>query len=499
MINASRNIISSSFNNYQDINIHSCKEQEGASTINNLIEEDTLASYKLLAQLLEESVLRDLEQNPNKKSLYLNAISTSNLNKIIKSFSLDEAEYLRKKLVQLFLETEVILINEVESKNNIGISYLGYSDDELLPLEQALFYKKDSIVKLLIDAGADTSKIYLSYAKEHLYQACEKGNRNIVRALLQTGLNPNGSIYKPSSPYEDFGYEEFALNAAIKSQDEDTVKMLLDAGANPNPVKNEYCEVSIPLLDALSRDEINLNIVKMLLKAGANPNQISLVNDNKSPLAEVLYYKWSLSEENAKNTIKLLIDAGADVNQSYISASEERCNLGNGAHALSPLILALKMGYTSIVELLIDEGADVNHITRSCAMKTPLGEALKSSKCLASTVKLLVKAGADANFNGHGDSYLNDAMRVYHLSIENKTEIFDCLLKAGANPNYSNDGWESTLMESIPYHEGIAYKLVEYGADVNYKDLEGHTALKKAIRCNKTELAKFLIASGAKV
>ena len=83
-------------------------------------------------------------------------------------------------------------------------------------------------------------------------------------------------------------------------------------------------------------------------------------------------------------------------------------------------------------------------------------------------------------------------------AINNRLQVAEVLLRAGANPNLKNvDGY-------CPLHEAVSYNrkevvelLVKYKADLNVRDTNDHTPLFLALKKHKDEIAAILRKHGA--
>ena len=108
-------------------------------------------------------------------------------------------------------------------------------------------------------------------------------------------------------------------------------------------------------------------------------------------------------------------------------------NAVSGAH--TPIILAADRGNNFVVEMLLKAGAKVDPFTEPSAQSALQHATYRNNFKL---VKILVKAGADVNFQAvdkTGDTAL-------HVAVSNgNIEIINYLLKHGANPTIkSEDG-----------------------------------------------------------
>ncbi|MCI0638504.1 MAG: ankyrin repeat domain-containing protein [Gemmataceae bacterium] len=171
--------------------------------------------------------------------------------------------------------------------------------------------------------------------------AADQGNLRIMRLLLDHGADANAE--------STMGYS--ALREAAGNSDVGGVKMLLDAGAEPDPAAlGHACW--------LGRTEV----VKLLLDIGVSP-------DSGLPQA---------AQAGNFDLVTLLLAKGANVNTKS----------KDGATALH--LGALQGGFET-VKLLLDKGADPNALNDQG--QTPLHMAI-SRDCELPTIKLLVQIGA---------------------------------------------------------------------------------------------------------
>lgn len=208
--------------------------------------------------------------------------------------------------------------------------------------------------------------------------------------------------------------------------------------------------------------------VKLLLDNGADMNAVSL--KGKSAL-------YVASERGSVEIVTLLLDRGADVN-AFSPKGE------------SALYIATETGRVEIVTLLLDRGADVN------ALGGIDGNALNVSVYWGhlDIVKLLLDEGA--NVNAHGGEYgnaLNVAAHWGHLDTVN------LLLDKGANINVEG-GRHGNALNTAAYrgHLDIIKLLLEKDAKVISIAAFGYrNILSAAVLNGYTEIAKLLLDNGA--
>ncbi|MBR2208302.1 MAG: ankyrin repeat domain-containing protein [Synergistaceae bacterium] len=115
-------------------------------------------------------------------------------------------------------------------------------------------------------------------------------------------------------------------------------------------------------------------------------------------------------------------------------------------------------------------------------------------------VLTLLLEGADANAVVVNEDYSRSALML--ASIGNNAEIVKTLIDFGANVNYKdNIGWTAlTLATSYGKNPKIVTTLLDSGANVNVKDNDNDTVLINAVHYNDNiEIIKLLLQSGADV
>ena len=190
----------------------------------------------------------------------------------------------------------------------------------------ASYYGNDTIVRMVLDAGAKVGPEPEQKLPSGLIAAASKGFISLEALMKSTGVDVNTSAEGALS------FNKTALSAASSQGHDEVVKVLIEAGANPN-ARN----AALHLASRWSHDEV----VKILLGAGADPNQGWQM---ASPLREAVH-------SCHRTTVKLLLEAGADVklggSWSYDSFD-----------CLVPLIPFTE--HQEIIPLLAAAGAEIN-------------------------------------------------------------------------------------------------------------------------------------------
>jgi uncharacterized protein len=141
--------------------------------------------------------------------------------------------------------------------------------------------------------------------------------------------------------------------------------------------------------------------------------------------------------------------------------------------------------------LLISLGAEIN--PRSNVGTTPLMDCIGARH--KEIITLLLDAGANPNVTDEGgDTPLSIAAE------KSRAEIVKQLLKAGADPNLVDGEYRFPPLYIAAQHNDCetAKVLIAGGADVNLGDKSGISPLHGAIECRAHQVAKLLLAAGAK-
>ena len=158
------------------------------------------------------------------------------------------------------------------------------------------------------------------------------------------------------------------------------------------------------------------NTVKILIDAGADRDSIDI--DGLSILFHVCAYS---GKDSTENTVKMLIDAGVDLNKSTIY---------NATPIMSACSRLNENSTENTVKMLIDAGADTN----ICTVQgyTAIMMVCKSDRP-GNVVKMLIDANVELNTQ---DIYGNTAL--FYCIISKKYEYARLLIEAGAKYNIMN-------------------------------------------------------------
>ena len=160
----------------------------------------------------------------------------------------------------------------------------------------------------------------------------------------------------------------------------EVIDELIKAGArlNPEAFISVFQGSESPLFSAVLRPDI----VASLLKAGANVNYTNMVG--KTALIQAIQY-------DALDSIKLLLAAGAKVNEGMVAADSDAAGAANdtcfynySVGKRTPLMYACAFASAKTINHLLDAGADIKAVDSS---KATAESFLKDNKILSSAEK----------------------------------------------------------------------------------------------------------------
>lgn len=221
--------------------------------------------------------------------------------------------------------------------------------------------------------------------KTPLHVSCQVGAAAAAAALLENGA-PIGLIDDNLMT---------PLHTAAQNGHEDASRVLLQHGA---------------AVDGLVEREVQCEKVQELIRPLPEAAAAAIVDLN---MWTPLHHACGHGNEAL---VKLLLDAGADVNtEDCLQLESVELYFRNICLGCSPLHLAVKYGNLGVVQLLLERGAMVGATNRW--KKTPLHTSYEYGETAIS--KLLMSQGADPNaVDNSGCTPLNYALGLNGLQAE---------------------------------------------------------------------------------
>ncbi|GMS87746.1 hypothetical protein PENTCL1PPCAC_9921 [Pristionchus entomophagus] len=279
----------------------------------------------------------------------------------------------------------------------------------LSPLHYACFINYFAAAKLLLVRGAKADAVD-DIGCSPLHLCAEHGHFRMMKLLLQyiDEVRQYEKVVKPEkgTRYPIRETVEEPLHLAIKNGHYECARLLLENGADPNAIYfdgPQICMVS----------PLDTNFIRLLLEFGADPN----VFDRKG-LTPIM--KACRMKNRGIDTIEILLEHGADVNQQAEARADNRTALHyavlSGNHELvkfliknhaelnmpedygkpSVLDIAVLKDDPALLQIIIDAGASPH------AVHTHIGTPLHLACCSLldnqyDIIKRLMDAGSDCN------------------------------------------------------------------------------------------------------
>lgn len=343
------------------------------------------------------------------------------------------------------------------------------------------------IIRLLASAGADPNAVCGMDVRggEGLSAVDVASTNSNLTALLDVGAAPRFSNL-------------LAIRQGISREPglSVLVKRLIDAGLDVD-VRNANDNSTFLMNIADSNDA---DAFKLLIDAGANVNA---KDDNQKTvlhyvIQKLIWVSYEVKNETGKllnreklNIIKLLIDAGADVN-------------AKDKNGITPLSLAMDRLDCQSFSMLIENGADLKSISSDNGDYDALMEF--AVKCGGGTVKAVLASGADSNQIISSRFTIGENLPICIAIENNALSSLRALLEGGASAKDSPCGMPIlfSVLKNEFFEEGLNKNdiqlLIYAGADVNAKsELSEKSPLMSAANLGKTEVFNALLDAGSRI
>ena len=285
-------------------------------------------------------------------------------------------------------------------------------------------------------------------ADTRLADAAGKRDVAAVRALLGQKVDVNAPDVQGTP----------ALHAAVRLDDRDIARLLLEAGADAT-LANRYGV--IPLTLATSNGSAAM--MRMLLDAGADPNAVDQAGETMLMIA---------SRVGVLEAVQLLIDRGAKVDAR------------DATYQQTALMVAVRENHLPVVKALIDQGADVNARTRTG--QTPQWVLPNSVPGFGHGIGI-VRGGLPPR--GSRQPIPGSLSPLLYAARDGRLDIARVLVAAKADVNQTDANAITPLISAIVNNRiDVARFLIDSGADIHAADWYGRTPLWAAVETRNMDV-----------
>lgn len=408
--------------------------------------------------------------------------------------------------------------------------------DEQSGVYPLMLVKDTAIFSELIKAGADINAKteYTSVFQ----QVCADGTLEMVQYLVKSGADVNELIGAENM-------KETPLISALRNKDPRVVEFLIQSGADvkteiPSIFGNDSALKSAIILDAKPE------IIELLIKNGANIHQQDKYSDSlyedivrKSSYPEVIsifqkagldigkenlnyLFLQAIKNHKSMEMAKYLLRLGADPN-----VQAERIFYKHPVKEDYPIIVAAGAAKPDALKFLLEQKVNVN--VKNEKGKTPL-QLLQTNEYLIKDPnynQYIVALGGTALSDTEAQKSKNSMKLLSEIDYESTTlEGIQKLIQEGADVNYKDEYGDSALIKSaegvdektfnefkkdgiftiIPDYNSYIQKrldiidlLLKNGADINTQNAYGQNLLSIAIQCNQPTVLEHLLKKGIDV
>ncbi|RDW75433.1 hypothetical protein BP6252_06575 [Coleophoma cylindrospora] len=294
------------------------------------------------------------------------------------------------------------------------------------------------------------------------------------------------------------------LNSKVVDDDSSTIGNYNRRTVRPNHI--ETCKFSHPTDIGYCRVKENLNEfvdqIQTLARESPLQERTSLARNlpqvaelvTTAPPRHLSLRRKTIPENNVGLDYDLhdAIKIGDTTRARRLLAMGAEIN-GHDSNFITELGLAINSGKVEMAELLLTKGANIEQ-RHPYSMETPLMEAIRLKS--HTIVDMLLQRGADGqSTNRYGQTPLEIACGV------GDARIVDLVLGARKTSDKQYPGFMNMplLLATKSNHSDIVDMLIQSGADIEAKDMDGQTSLHVASELANDRIVEILLRHGADI
>jgi len=301
--------------------------------------------------------------------------------------------------------------------------------------------------------------------------ADETSAEDTLRDLIRAATTSDGTTGDGQGGRSRMTPEEIDLIHGAQFGDMEKVQSALASGVDVNTATSDTHTTA--LMGASEGGYVD--IVRLLLEKGADVNMRTTLGVHDGGQTAL----WFASIMGHPEIVTLLLDHGADIN-----VRTDKRVVDNSAGQETPLMIAAYNAQVEVVAVLLERGADVNaqdewgSVAYEYAQRGGTHEYDKKDR-YDLILRLLVQYGAYKD--RYDDNKAAQEIAVQALAKKDVNKLRD-LLAADLDVNAQDASGKTLLMEAVSWGGGdgileVLELLIEYGADIDLADNNGHTAL----------------------
>lgn len=330
-----------------------------------------------------------------------------------------------------------------------------------------------------IAASAQTAEV-----KPLTFVAVEQDDVNQLKALLQSGANPNAT-------YQGVSLLNKACGGMLAANN-DIIKVILDAPkinvktitiTEPDIDKSWATTPLIALLSSASRNSKVDNVVR-LIKMGVDINYHSAYNNGGTALWLSTF--GNMDEESKAVTMAILNTASTALNVNFV-----------GHYDLTAYRNAVQSQHAQAVEAILKRGAKVEDVKQGQSFPGMIPETIDHDNF--DILDIIMKYGAN-KYGPNSESTMPLNMAMINPKDTKWAEYFITKYKVDVNHlgKAGTAGDEAAIHQAAFFNNVEGLKLlVKNGANINLTSSQGITAIQKAAGRNSLDAAKYLIQQKA--